>query len=143
MAAKTLGVLVVLGILCSCRQQTVLVGDHPKELVGTWQLLVRSSCNQYGVKSDALTLHADGTFDQQVIFDDGKRVSASAQHWDYNADGSHGHIALDKRLEFFEPELTQAKKGGSAGMFEVLLVDFQYEPVILLNPDSDCVYGKE
>ena len=138
MYKKAIGIFVLLSVLSGCRSKKTLTGDHPQELVGTWQLLIRSSCDQYGVTSDTLILHADGTFEQQVTTKDGKRVGVTAQRWKYNELGGSRHIALDKRLEFFTPELT----GSRMGTFEVLLVELDSEPVILLHPDSDCVYGK-
>jgi C-terminal lipocalin-like domain len=139
---KIITILILLSTLGGCRNHKILTGDHPKELVGTWQLLIRSSCNQYGIQSDTLILHPDGTFDQHVMSRDGRGTDATAQHWRYNADGNTEHIALDKRLEFFTPENSNTRKGNGVETFEVLLVESGLEPVIVLHPDSDCVYEK-
>jgi hypothetical protein len=58
--------IILLSLIGGCRHLKPLVGDHPHELVGSWQLLIRSSCTQYSVASDLLVLRADGTFDQHV-----------------------------------------------------------------------------
>jgi hypothetical protein len=104
--------------------------------------LVRSSCQDYGVKSDILILHPDGTFDQHVVLNDGKQLDAAAQRWRYNADGNTCHVALDKRLEFFVPEHFGTSGGAGVPTLEVLLVEDGSPPVIVLHPDSDCVYSK-
>jgi len=66
-------VAILVGTLPTCRHLRALVGDHPPELLGKWRLLIRSSCEEYGLKADALMLHADGTFDQHVTLNDGKQ----------------------------------------------------------------------
>jgi hypothetical protein len=93
--------------------------------------------------SDTLTLGSDGTFEQHVVLKDGRHFDATAQHWSYDPSPDSGHIALDKRLEFFTPEHTSTQVGHGVSTFEVLLVDVRSsEPTILLHPDSDCVYDK-
>lgn len=130
--------LSVLG--AGCERNKLLEGEHPSELVGNWQVLVRSSCDTYGVKADTLVLYADGRFDQHVAMNDGRNFDLSAQRWSYDASDGHGHISLDKRLEFFTPEHSASRN--AAGIFEDLLMEYKSEPVIILNPDSDCVYVK-
>ena len=142
MLRKLMVVLIVLGTLCACRRHKDLIGDHPLELVGTWQLLIRSSCDQYGIKSDTLNLRADGTFEQHVTSKDGKQTDLTGQHWKYDANGHTGDVELDKRLESFTPEHLGGPSGNAVGTFEVLIVDVKSEPVIVVNPDSDCVYSK-
>src|SRR6266852_1126244 len=100
---KAMVALVVLGTLVACRGHKKLVGEHPRELVGTWQLLIRSSCDEYGVKSDTLILNADGTFEQHVTSKDDKQINLTGQRWKYDAHGDAGDIELDQRLEWFAP----------------------------------------
>jgi len=142
MLRKIVLLAIVVGTLLSCRSHKNLMGDHPSELVGTWQLLIRSSCTEYGLKSDQLVLHPDGIFEQHIISSSGKRNDVTGQHWQYQANGGTGHIALDKRLESFTPEFSGNSKGQSVATFEVLIVELKSEPVIVLHPDSDCVYNK-
>ena len=124
-----------------CTRNKLLVGEHPTELVGNWKLLVRSSCDKYGVMADTLLFYSDGRFDQHVSMNDGRKFDLSAQRWSYDASDGHGHISLDKRLEFFRPEFPASRN--AAGVFEDLLMEYRSEPVIILNPDSDCVYVKQ
>jgi hypothetical protein len=112
-------------------------------MIGAWQLLIRHSCDQFGVKSDTLALRSDGSFDQHVELANGTTMDLRSQSWHYNNDGTHGHISLDKRLEFFTPEMFGMRVGQGKQMSESLIVQLNpEEPVILLNPDSDCVYIK-
>lgn len=142
MLRKIVLLAIVIGTLSSCRGHKNLTGDHPYELVGTWELLIRGSCTDYAIKSDRLVLHPDGTFEQHIISNSGKRIDATGQHWQYQANDGTGHIALDKRLESFTPEFSGHSKGQSVATFEVLIVEVKSEPVIVLHPDSDCVYSK-
>ena len=80
-------------------------------------------------------------FDQHVTLRDGKEFNLTAQQWRYSPERADGHIALDKRLEFFTPE--HLGKSAGVGIFEDLIVKYKSEPVIVLHPDSDCVYAKE
>jgi hypothetical protein len=139
MLRKIILFVAVIGTLSSCRNHKSPTGDHPRELVGTWQLLIRSSCSEYGIKSDQLILRPDGTFDQHIIPNNGKRIDTKEQHWQYQSDGNTGHISLDKRVESFTPEYSGSQ---GVGIFETLIVEFKSEPVIVLHPDSDCVYSK-
>ncbi len=134
--------LVLLCAIVGCHHPRPLVGDNPQELVGTWQLLIRSSCKQYEVESDVLVLRPDGTFDQRVALRNGAKKENNDQHWSYSADGDHGHIILDKRLEFFTPEMFNSRIGEGTRIGENLILQINPEPVILLHPDSDCVYVK-
>ena len=84
-------ILILFGALTECRHPP-LVGDHPSELVGKWELLIRSSCDDDVVKSDELVLRADGTFDQFVTLKDAKQVRLTGQRWQYESDGSDGTL---------------------------------------------------
>jgi hypothetical protein len=119
---------ILIGLTSGCRRDKLLVGEHPSELVGTWRLLVRSSCSEYGLKTDTLVLYADGRFDQHVAMNNnGKKFDLSAQHWSYDSSDQHGHIALDKRLEFFAPEHSEGSIRESA-TFEDLLLEIDLSP---------------
>lgn len=134
-------ILVFIGCFSGCRKHKALSGDHPAEFVGKWQLLIRSSCNQYGLKSDTMVIRSDGTFDQTVATNDGHSISQNEQHWKYFPEKDRGDISLDKRLEFFSPEHFGSKIGEGYAVSEALVVDYNgVSPVIVLNPDSDCVY---
>jgi hypothetical protein len=130
-------------LIMGCRHGKPLQGPHPPEMVGTWHLLIRHSCDQFGVKSDTLALHPDGSFDQHVVLANGKTIEMTAQSWDYGNDNTNGHIGLNKRMEFFLPDVLGTRVGEGKSTFESLIVQLNTEgPVILLNPDWDCVYVK-
>lgn len=138
LATTLIGALLIIG----CHRIKPLQGTHPPELSGTWRLLIRSSCDQYGVKSDTLVLRSDGRFDQHVALTNGTKMDLTAQSWNYDSDGAHGHIALNKRMEFFSQEMFGTRGGEGKQIFESLIVQINPEPVILLNPDWNCVYVK-
>ncbi len=136
-------IFIFTGCFSGCCKHKALVGDHPTELVGKWQLLIRSSCDQYGLKSDTMVIRPDGTFDQAVATNDDHSISQNGQHWQYFPDKDRGDISLDKRLEFFTPEHFGTSLGEGHSASEMLIVDYDgVSPVIVLNPDSDCVYVK-
>jgi len=121
-------------ICCSCNKD----GHESDELnrrllVGTFQLQIRSSCLDRGLLSDELVLHADGRLDQHTVFKSGKRYDASDQHWSYLPGDS---VSLQKWMDFTDNPT--GKPGGA-----VLLVKLGNPQLILVNPDSDCVYVKQ
>jgi hypothetical protein len=106
--------------------------------------MIRSACPDYPIRSDTLFLHPDGTFDQQTIAKDGRQFASAGQHWAYMEKNS---ISLDKRRDWdkhSDPAREIAKPDASQGIpeLEVLIVQFGSPPVILINPDSDCLYVK-
>lgn len=136
-------ILCVFVILTGCRKAKLPTGAHPQELVGSWELSIGSSCEDYGVAADTLILHPDGTFDQHLRLTNGKRLDVTGQHWQYDAVEDGGSIALDKRLEFFTPEHSNRHVADGVATFEVLIMKFNPQPEILLHPDSDCAYEKK
>ncbi|MGO9588415.1 MAG: hypothetical protein ACLP3K_00025 [Candidatus Acidiferrales bacterium] len=94
-------------------------------------------CKGYGLKSDNLILRPDGTFDQIVVANDGRRFEGDAQHWDFVAPDS---IQFDKRRNFFTDQNYKDLVG--VPEFESLIVKFGSPPTILLDPGSDCFYTK-
>ena len=87
-------------------------------------------------------MNADGTFEQHVLSKDGKKIDLTGQRWKYDANSDAGDIELDKRLESFSSENFRGATAQGVGTFEVLIVETKPEPVIVLHPDSDCVYSK-
>jgi len=145
------GCTLLLGLYgTSCHEQQVSPETRSKELVGTYELLIRSSCkNYYPIRSDTMVLYPDGTFDQHVVAKDGKVYDSHGQLWAYMEKDS---VSLDKRIDWDncsdpadrtgtkETQIPLDLKRVSQG--EVLIVHFGPTPEILLNPDSDCVYVK-
>ena len=136
MLRKVMWLLILFLFTCGCNRQGV-TGDHPRELVGTWDLLIRSDCSGYGLKSDTLSLRSDGTFDQRVTAVDGRHFDATGEHWKFVPDHS---IELAKRRDFFTSQNHDTLVG--LAQEEVLIVEFGSPSVILLNPNSDCSYRK-
>lgn len=148
--------LLKLALLCSVLLVFLLVSchkDRPSEqslsaqLTGTWELQIGHDCQDYPLQSDMMVLHSDGTFDQHTVIKDGRRVDSMAQRWAYMDKDS---VSLDKRRDWdthSDPSLskpenrTNSNSEGKAEL-QVLIVRFSSPPVILINPDSDCVYVK-
>ena len=131
--------LMILGILlclCGCRK-TALNGDHPRELVGIWQMLIRSDCKDLGLKSENLELHPDGTFDQHVTAVDGRHVDVKGEHWKFVPNHS---IQFNRRHDFLILQTGSSLWGSPQD--EVLTLELGSPPVVLINPPSDCVYQK-
>jgi hypothetical protein len=138
-----IAILALVSLITGCRSHKALAGGYPSEMVGTWKLLIRSGCDSYGVQSDTLVIRADGTFDQKVVTNDGRRLDLNMQHWQYYPSKDGGDVSLDERLEFFAPEIFGKRRGEAARTSEMLIVEYDgISPVIVLHPDSDCVYVK-
>lgn len=133
-----LSLLVVPALLSSfdCNRTEPSAQERVLELQGRWELLIRNDCQESPIHSDTLTLHPDGTFDQQTIMKDGRSVKSTGQHWSYS---EKDHISLDQRTRW--DSYSDPPKG--IAEFEVLIVQFGKPPVILINPDEDCLYVKQ
>ena len=80
----------------SCHEQHVSPETMTKELIGTYDLVIRDGCNSYyPIVSDAMVLHPDGTFDQHLVAKDGKAYDSHGQRWAYMEED---HISLDQRI---------------------------------------------
>jgi hypothetical protein len=125
-------VMVVLLGTAGCRRT-----PNPKEvhklLTGKWRLVVKSDCKSWGVGSDMLILHSDGTFEQHLKLLNGQHYDSGQQHWEYFPDHS---ISLDRRLVVSDPQYAGIPRS------EVLILEFSDPPVILLNPHEDCFYER-
>lgn len=126
--------LPALGCL-GCKQKPA--ADPVTNLSGDWSMVFGSDCKGYGLKSDNLSLRVDGTFDQVVVAQDGRRFESLGQHWKFSPPNS---IELNKRRNFFTTQNYKELIGVSE--FEVLIVKFDPPLSILLHPDSDCFYAK-
>ena len=134
-------VAVAFVLSASCNGRPVVHENREPELVGDWDLLLRHDCENYAIRSDHLTLHADGTFDQHSVLKDGQKVESTGQHWRYLEKDS---VALSTRRDWEPHSDPNLKKSTDvqpqiAGINEneVLIVHFSSPPEILLNPDSD------
>jgi hypothetical protein len=128
--------LVLLTLSCfGCKRRPAL--DPDTALTGTWSMIFGSDCKDYGLKSDTLVLRPDGTLDQLVVAQDGRRFESVGQHWEFSAPSS---IQLNQRRNFFARQNYKELVG--VPEFEVLIVKFDSPPTILIHPDSDCFYTK-
>jgi len=102
-------------------------------LVGKWKLVVRSDCEHWGVESDTLILHYDGTMEQHLRLLNGRKYDSAREHWEYLPDHS---ISLDRRLTVSDPQ--------NAGIpqLQVLILEFSDPPAIVLNPSENCFYER-
>jgi hypothetical protein len=137
---RTLGLplCVVTALLSSfgCSRKEPSARERFLELQGTWGLLIRHDCEQSPIHSDTLTLHPDGTFDQETIMKDGRSIKSTAQRWTYMEKDS---ISLDRRKRW--DSYSDPPEG--IAELEVLIVQFGTPPAILINPDEDCLYVKQ
>jgi hypothetical protein len=124
----------LLGVSCT---RTPSVADANRMLSGDWELALGHDCRDYGIRSDNLALHPDGTFEQHFVSIYDQHYDSDRGHWSYSPDN---HINFDSRKNF----LTKQPQEGVAGMSvrENLITEFRKPPIILLNPDSDCFYRK-
>ena len=94
-----------------------------------------------------MVIHSDGTFDQHTVIKDGGQIDSLGQRWAYMDKDS---ISLDKRRDWdihSDPSLSKPESRSNSdppgkAELQVLIVRFASPPVILINPDSDCVYVK-
>jgi hypothetical protein len=82
-------------------------------------------------------LRSNGTFDQIVVAQDGRRFESVGQQWRFSAPNS---IELRQRRNFCTKQNYKDLIGTPE--FEVLIVKFDSPPMILVSPDSDCFYTK-
>jgi hypothetical protein len=122
--------------------------SRASQLVGNWSLLLRHDCEQYPIQSDELILRSGGVFEQHTTMKDGQKVDSIGQHWEYSA---KDHVVLNKRRDWeihSDPSLSNGKDPKASlppageAEFEALIVQFGSPSVILINPDSDCMYVK-
>jgi len=66
---------------------------------------------------------------------DGRSIKSTGQHWSYM---EKDHISLDQRKRW--DSYSDPPEG--IAELEVLIVQFGKPPVILINPDEDCLYVK-
>lgn len=105
------------------------------KLQGRWELVLGHDCSDYGIGSDVLILHSDGTFEQHFRSVSGQHYDTTNQRWSYSLDKS---ISFDSRKNFFTKQPPDSVVG--TAIHETLIVEFGNPNVIVLNPDSDCFY---
>jgi hypothetical protein len=119
----------------ACHKQ-VTPDEAKNQLAGDWKLIIKSSCADFGIRSDKLILHHDGRLEQHLEMADGKRYESSADSkWSFMPEKS---VSLDERFNVAKSgsEITVEKR------HEILIVEFTKPPSILLNPDLNCFYQR-
>lgn len=126
--------LAILALLLNagCRRR-LSPAQAQQRLVGSYALIISHDCASLGVRSSALVLRPDGTYDQHIEFTSGEVVDEVNQAWNYDGGVhfSNFRITATGNLSKDSPE-TEAS----------LLVEFGHPVVILLTPSSDCVYSQ-
>ena len=108
-------------------------GQAHRLLTGTWHLVIKSDCKDWGVESDTLILHSDGRMEQYLKLSNGKKYDSLQEHWEYFPDHS---ISLDRRLTVSGPQSAGIPEG------EVLILELSDPPAIVLNPSENCFYER-
>jgi hypothetical protein len=101
--------------------------EAQRMLTGRWELKIGHDCQDYGIRSDILILHADGTMEQHSVFTNGERYDATDGHWSYEPEN----------LVHFQGRRDLTRDGPYFST-----VEFGSPSVILLNPKRDCLYHK-
>jgi hypothetical protein len=131
-----LTIVVVLALMCllAACQKPMSPDEARNSLTGEWKLVVKSSCNDLGIRSDRLLLHSNGQLEQHLEMADGKKFdSPPDSKWSFVPDHS---VSLDERFNV-------SKSGATTNVekrHEILIVEFTKPPSILLNPDQSCFY---
>lgn len=129
-------VILLLGCLCAGCHKQVTSEEARSQLTGQWTLVVKSSCGDFGIRSDNLILHHDGRLEQHLEMISGKRFDSSTDsRWSFMPNNS---VSLDERfnVEKSGTEVSVEKR------HEILIVEFTKPPSILLNPDLNCFYQR-
>lgn len=128
--------LLLLGFQLSCTRAPS-VAEANRLLEGHWELALGHDCSDYGIRSDNLVLHSDGTLEQHFVSIYNQRYDTTNQHWSYSPEN---HVNFDIRRNFFTKQPPTEVIG--VPIPENLIVEFGNPPVILVHPDSDCFYRK-
>ena len=115
---RAVAFLALASVLYGCQHSS----QSADALYGRWKLQQPKGCEQPGIKSDSLLLHADGTMEQQVVFADGTEYSSKVEHWRFLPPNT---VASEKRLnvEVGPRGVSQKEK-----RTEALIVEFTHPP---------------
>jgi hypothetical protein len=138
MQLSKLNTLVVLLLMCqwvACSKQMTRE-EAKNQLAGEWMLVVKSDCENFGIRGDKLILHQDGRLEQHLEMTNAKTyVSSVDSKWSFLPRNS---VSFDERFNVTKSngEITVEKR------HEILIVEFTNPPSILLNPDMNCFYQR-
>lgn len=104
-----------------------------QQLTGRWVLNTQRNCTYGPIESDELRLHEHGHMEQHLKLKDGRTYDSENERWSFIP---KTNVGLESRWNF--PANSKARTKES----ESLIVEFGKEPVIVIDPDSNCFYMK-
>ena len=107
--------------------------EAKRQLTGRWLLDTKHDCAYGPVASDELLLHEDGRLEQHLKLKDGRLFNSTEGHWSFIP---KTNVGLESRWDF-RTDVKEPVKGS-----ESLIVEFGKDPVIVIDPDSNCFYSK-
>lgn len=124
-------------LLCTCFlygcNGRLSEADAKKELTGRWLLNVEHNCRYGAVEKDELVLHEGGRMEQHLKLKDGREFRSENERWSFVRESN---VSLESRWSFPADSKAATKES------ESLIVEFSKQPVIVLDPDSNCFYMK-
>lgn len=119
-------------LMLGCGRPPTVV-EAKRELTGRWTLNTKHNCTYGPVESDELLLHEDGRLEQHLKLKDGRVFDSTDGRWSFIP---RTNVGLESRWDF-RADVKQPVKGS-----ESLIVEFGKDPVIVIDPDSNCFYMK-
>ena len=106
-----------------------------RELIGNWKLNMAHNCAYGPVISDIMQLREDGGLEQSVLLQSGAKLDSDRGHWSFIPPSN---VGLESHWSFPQNATAPVRESTS------LIVEFHRSgnPVILINPDSNCFYEK-
>jgi len=129
---RTMIAVVCAMLLLGCNRPVNEV-EAKRQLTGRWLLNTERNCTYGPVESDELLLHQDGRLEQHLKLKDGRVFNSTDGHWSFMPSTN---VGLESRWDF-RTDVKSPVKGS-----ESLIVEFGKQPVIVIDPDSNCFYMK-
>lgn len=107
--------------------------EAKRQLTGRWLLHTERNCTYGPIESDELRLHQDGRMEQHLKLKDGRTYDSDNERWSFIP---KTNVGLESRWNFPAQAKVPTKES------ESLIVEFGREPVIVIDPDSNCFYMK-
>ena len=127
------GIVLLCALLMLGCSRPPTVAEAKRELTGRWILNTKHNCTYGPVESDELLLHEDGRLEQHLKLKDGRVFDSTDGRWSFIP---RTNVGLESRWDF-RADVKQPVKGS-----ESLIVEFGKDPVIVIDPDSNCFYMK-
>jgi hypothetical protein len=120
---RRLALLSFVAVLTVSCARVPSLAEANRLLEGRWELVLGRDCSNYGIRSDNLILHKNGSLEQHFLSVYGQRYDSSDAHWSYLPDNS---ISFDTRKNFLTKQPPDKALGLS--IHETLLVDSETQP---------------